>query len=650
MRFWLVAVLVGVASVAHANPADPLATEPPASSAARAPLDALMQESDKQYASAIAPAIAQVRAKVAALDEQLQRAIKENPLPEQSTADAHAKLREQLDKLRAQQESSQAARLQALEAAAAAAKLAAGKPSSVEGAIVEGVLKFVERRAREEAVRYVVRRLDSHLCGRGSKSGALLPNTCGLLETVGKSSDGVAPLELLRQSIRADLRALPRTLGAYVEADASLHELACGLRIGAALGHAVQHATSAPDVADDIIDALDASCGIDSRFVLTARVALSALHDACSDSYECNAHDVRDTARQALAERAPAASAELVEYDALVQRLVGELDQVINEPRAAEALRTEATRIAGELAAARAIVDSARASALTAYNEARDAAIAPVQALVERLAPAMTDLERVTADLSRAEKADRDSIRDAALAASGDLIASMLAKRQPHAEALARLAIAAAQFPRGEYTSGMAGLLGSGMLPANREPYRTLVAFAELLSGLSNASSSEEVAALIEAAAPPTGSWEQKRRRLTVGLSAQFGMAGGVGWTQGGGTSGGEIAAFIPIGLDLARPIRGIGAGGAMIEILDLGAISSTRLESDAMVQQQANVTLSSVFAPGAMLYLGIGHTPFTVSLAGSYVPTLRKLADDSAVGELRLQLGLSVDVPLFAF
>jgi hypothetical protein len=170
---------------------------------------------------------------------------------------------------------------------------------------------------------------------------------------------------------------------------------------------------------------------------------------------------------------------------------------------------------------------------------------------------------------------------------------------------------------------------------------------SELLLGIASATSSDEIASVLEAQVP-AGGWRAKRARYYYGLSAQFGASAGAEWTKGAGR-GEQFEAYLPLGFDIGWPLhhRDIVVGG-LVQVLDLGALTSTSFGND-MVQSRPNVSVTSTFAPGANLYIGLGHSPFVVAVGANYVPGLRRTMTGD-LDAVRVSLALAIDLPLLLF
>ncbi|HUS64681.1 MAG TPA: hypothetical protein VMZ28_09080, partial [Kofleriaceae bacterium] len=299
---------------------------------------------------------------------------------------------------------------------------------------------------------------------------------------------------------------------------------------------------------------------------------------------------------------------------------------------------------------------AATAALRKAYDDAVDGATRAARLAIHAVAGPAGGVAIALRELRAPGKAagDRRELYVAAVHASAALAGAIFTAAAPSRDPRAMLDVArgAGELRAGNHAAGFSALVSSGLWP-EREPFSSAIRMSELLIGIASATTTEEMASHIEAAAPRPRGWQRKRKRVTLGLGAQFGLAGGPEWTLAGSGDhrrerGSQIEVFIPVGFDVAGPV-GPHSLGLLLQVLDLGAVSSLRF-GEGEAERRAELELTSVFAPGALLYLGLGQSPFTLSVGGSYVAGLRQRGDESRADVVRLQAALAVDLPLFAF
>lgn len=187
-----------------------------------------------------------------------------------------------------------------------------------------------------------------------------------------------------------------------------------------------------------------------------------------------------------------------------------------------------------------------------------------------------------------------------------------------------------------------------------------------LAASLLEAQDGSQARMAFEAAALPVGGWQAKRYRAGSqwSLSALPGAVFAREWLLNHEDSY-TLGPSLPVGLDyqLGRRITesagspgctlGICSAGLFVPLIDLGALASNRLRESDSVEQKPNATLRQVFAPGVLLNLGIGHSPFALIIGGQFMPAIRSAREDGEarnVSAWRLAGGLVADVTLLSF
>jgi hypothetical protein len=219
------------------------------------------------------------------------------------------------------------------------------------------------------------------------------------------------------------------------------------------------------------------------------------------------------------------------------------------------------------------------------------------------------------------------------------------------------------------------------LVKANREKFREQIQAAmrliPLVVEIANAESSAEVATAIEAAAAPTGSYRSKYEHWTLSLNAMVGFAGGgeLVSSEGAQKLSGAIAGFAPIGLHAAVPLNRRGECkrcrfhlGAMISVIDLGAMTTYRLTSEledgdasttTEAEQAPQIGLAQVFSPGGFLTLGLFRSPIVLGLGVAMSPRLRRITvtddmgaqlDERDATPLRVMGFIAFDITMFQF
>jgi hypothetical protein len=201
-----------------------------------------------------------------------------------------------------------------------------------------------------------------------------------------------------------------------------------------------------------------------------------------------------------------------------------------------------------------------------------------------------------------------------------------------------------------------------------------------LVAQIAQAKSADEVQAVLETAAAPATSYRDKYKRPVVAIGAMAGVTGGWEKLRTEGSWAGVAGPFAPVGFTFSYPPCQYVHLGLMLSVIDLGALVSTRFSQDVNTTNTAPATTpatmmtmtveaepqpkwQNVFAPGLFFNVGIGGSPFTLSLGGRVIPTAREIittasgtgtsspaSASSTSSSVQLIAALSVDVPFFVF
>jgi hypothetical protein len=230
---------------------------------------------------------------------------------------------------------------------------------------------------------------------------------------------------------------------------------------------------------------------------------------------------------------------------------------------------------------------------------------------------------------------------------------------------LAKSLRAGARITLGNYADGILQTLE--LVPKERV-YGALEKYLPLLVDLASAKDVASARQAIDSAAAPLGGWRQKREGFTSSLTGLVGFGGNVELAVDRSDARAfAIGLHAPVGLDFSGPTGKGHTFGLYLSVIDLGqlltvpVVSSTPAEPDGTkIEATANddVELIQVLSPGLYLRWGIGDTPFSLAVGGSYAPRLRRFtpADDLSMSMFesqedvfRLSLGLGVDVTILS-
>ena len=207
----------------------------------------------------------------------------------------------------------------------------------------------------------------------------------------------------------------------------------------------------------------------------------------------------------------------------------------------------------------------------------------------------------------------------------------------------------------------------------NDDTFDKIIKYGSFMAAITQAKSSDEVEAAIEAIALPTGSARIKREtNMNVSLNAYFGPSFGGEYLPALKTDmwASSMSFTAPIGIAFSwgnicngkrknPPVidtrkNGTLKGGKSISlflsVVDIGAITSYRFKDDSS-SVSSKITLENIISPGLFCYYGFGKVPISLGIGAQLGPQLREIsATNINVGEdyyLKIGASLVVDLPI---
>jgi hypothetical protein len=556
-------------------------------------------------------------------------------------------------------------RLQSLTASRATPQTDVSSPpassASLEAALINGLAQFIYDRAKVEAEAYAANRLGALLCDK-TEVAPFFSHLCVVLQKQDTGLSLSAVGTFLGAAARKDLQRLPDVALIYGAAQldevrdpgGSNRRLLFGARLGLASYFAVASGRNPLDVARSL-HAIEEPSDEQARRVLASVAFASELIDAV----------MQQRGWQKLASGSPStldlgcfALGALFTLDELDGSApISKTDLKVlgqNLPLVAQ-LVVDVASLNARLE--RAITDMAAPPSGAGGDfggatpqrrlSVKDYVLLTTQAL-DRTVQDGVSLAHAMGVLDDAGVATAKSLRAALelgeLIVEGDLPGAALAAVEQLEELTRRMA-----------------KVGAG---ATSELFGALSRLAPIVSQLAQAHSADEVAAVLQAAAAPASAYKNKYKSPTVALNALVGVALGKEGVRNGGTRWGDfVGAFAPVGVHATTPVGDSLHVGALISVINLGALVSARFDADTSktpgtIQSDPNVSFSNVLSPGAFLTLGLFGSPFLLGAGAQVVPASRQIVTADASGGVHTSsaagvqvLGfLSVDVPLFAF
>lgn len=214
---------------------------------------------------------------------------------------------------------------------------------------------------------------------------------------------------------------------------------------------------------------------------------------------------------------------------------------------------------------------------------------------------------------------------------------------------------------KGSYASAVLALIEMVSLWTPENPIeKDLFRYGTFFADISRASSSDEVAAIIESFALPVGSASiKKQTAFSVGLNSYVGGYFGQEFVPGGGRRAQALGLNSPVGISLnwgiglgkgpkGKPVR--ASASALISVIDIGAITAYRFR-DSTTQELPEIKLGDILSPGIFGVLGLPGIPVSIGGGWQYAPLLREVGQTAGASNLlRWSVFIGVDIPIFHF
>jgi|GEM_PF-2979772 len=521
--------------------------------------------------------------------------------------------------------------------------------AALSDTLIQGLAEFLAKRAKQEALLYLQNQLAKNLCV--VPRGEFFPATCSAIKSVdpGQSLESIA--SLLKAAATKDLKDLPDVSLAFLahkQPDAA--EPAFAGRVGYRIAREMAAGRTLADVFAQLgaIDWTKAGTGPATKGIEKALQATSAVTYALQqvepekgtwhkrykfgDEWATASLAGVLVLAETRAKAVPAAQGFLTADVANGVLKKGDifLQSILQAQEDFSSLQT-------------ALSDK------TLEGAAKRERIADV---IRLASTAVASQLRAYASLSQGSDADRLLESADALQISGEVTASAL---------------------YGDFGASVVSLLALldevGGEKASSDPdLKAVRSFLGFILEVGTAQDSQGVSAALESYAAPLGTFKVKYRRALFAVGAVVGAHVGselINTTEDteqiSGASG-FVAGFAPVGVTASWPLGKKGADnlfhlGAMVSILDVGALTTYRFESeleggtDPEASQAPEVSFAQVFSPGAYVTLGLFGSPFVLGGGVSFTPELRTITDGTAefkAPAVRVGAFVAVDVPIF--
>lgn len=195
----------------------------------------------------------------------------------------------------------------------------------------------------------------------------------------------------------------------------------------------------------------------------------------------------------------------------------------------------------------------------------------------------------------------------------------------------------------------------------NEKIKAALLTYGTFMANMVEAQTPDQVKAAISAVAVPPGSSSIKRNaRLHLGVNGYFGLgfhhetltADSLSDKARGSCT---IGLSVPVGISVSMGQWRIGkkenSFSLFLPVLDLGAVTSYRLNQQKAPSELPELSFGNIVSPGAYLLWNIRRSPFTIGGGAQFGPQLRKITVDGkqiSSSAWRYGLTCSIDVPIF--
>jgi hypothetical protein len=196
---------------------------------------------------------------------------------------------------------------------------------------------------------------------------------------------------------------------------------------------------------------------------------------------------------------------------------------------------------------------------------------------------------------------------------------------------------------------------------SNEKIKSAVLTYGTFMANMVEAETPDQVKAAISAVAVPPGSSSLKRNaRLNVGVNGYFGLGFHRETLTADSLAGnlrqsGAIGLSVPVGIAFSMGQLQIGrreqSFSLFIPVLDLGAVTTYRLNQKDLPSELPKLSFGNLISPGAYLLWNIPKSPFTIGGGAQFGPQLRQISvDGKRISSSAWKYGLTcaIDVPIF--
>lgn len=517
--------------------------------------------------------------------------------------------------------------------------------SSLEGKVINGVAEFVVTRAKAEAALYFQTKLKAELCGDNRK---YVPNLCVALDSLELSMSVNSMGEFLRSAVKKDIENIPDA--AFEDAassrtsDDSIKQVLTASRLLFPIYNAAREGRKPLDILRGISETKlickDELCNSELvKYINLASILLRA--------YEENAYCRIDSTEEIIIQEFDSSkiyenvmrlSAD-INIDERQKRLPAAFNSISSTDQLAK-IEDDLRQIRIHLVKIDNLIKTMK-EPVTLANGTKD--YDPKLRLTERLS-AIDEM------LNLMELLVKDGAK---MIGKSNTDVTDLTKQLGEIRKTVRVA---KELLKGDEAAYMTAFL----IYVSHENDKGLKVpdsvkkIIPVMVEIANAETSKDVAAVIEAAAAPVGSYREKSKRSMMSVTGFVGIAGlGKEYYKVENESKSEeikIQPFAPLGIHATIPGKCLsGYTGLFFSLVDLGPLVS--IHNDSGVESQPNTGFKQIFSPGIYLthqihFLG----PVNIGYGISQTPELIRTKSGEDVTSWRHQAFVALDLTLFPF
>jgi hypothetical protein len=188
----------------------------------------------------------------------------------------------------------------------------------------------------------------------------------------------------------------------------------------------------------------------------------------------------------------------------------------------------------------------------------------------------------------------------------------------------------------------------------NMRVHPEILKLIHFVNDMAAAKDAEDMEKAIDAFALPSGSYSIKRTsRFNFSLNSFPGLiqAAETSWTASDRSTAFSFGFTAPVGLCAAWGTTRGYSWGVFLPVIDIGAVTRLRLDSDSNSATLPELTFKNFLSPGLYLHFGLKKSPVSFHVGAQFGPEVRRRLDNSSTNDtwesIRYGVGVVLDIPL---